>query len=79
MTYQHPQYLEEDKRYFIQYDYYSLGMVLLEIGIWSPLQDVVRKYLTADPKKIREKVLQDRVPLLGHRWEVYINLLLRPA
>lgn len=65
-AYQHPEYLEEDKRYFIHYDYYSLGMVLLEIGIWLPLKDLVQKYLSADPGQIRKKVLQDRVPLLGH-------------
>ncbi|KAF9771364.1 hypothetical protein IL306_010991 [Fusarium sp. DS 682] len=65
-AYQHPQYLEEDKKYFIHYDYYSLGMVLLEIGIWLPLKDMIQKYLSLDPYQIREKVLLDRVPLLGH-------------
>lgn len=65
-AYQHPQYLEEEKRYFIHYDYYSLGMVLLEIGMWLPLKDLVQKHLSANPAQIRKKVLQDRVPLLGH-------------
>ena len=35
-NYQHPEY-GSTGRYRLEYDYYSLGLVLLEIGFWRPL------------------------------------------
>ncbi|WZH47138.1 prion-inhibition and propagation-domain-containing protein [Fusarium acuminatum] len=39
--YRHPDYIgSEAKRYMTQYDIYSFGLVLIEIGFWQPLKDV---------------------------------------
>lgn len=39
-AYAHPQYLENDEAFKPVYDYYSLGLVLLEIGLWKTLEHV---------------------------------------
>lgn len=43
--YLHPTYRNSSAytRYTVQYDYYSLGLVLLEIGCWRPLKGLIRK------------------------------------
>ena len=38
--YQHPDYLSHKKGYQMQHDYYSLGILLLEIGLWQPFLSV---------------------------------------
>lgn len=40
--YQHPDRLQGESapRYISTYDVYSLGVVLLEVGLWKPLEDV---------------------------------------
>ncbi|KAI4694764.1 hypothetical protein J4E81_006364 [Alternaria sp. BMP 2799] len=37
LNYHHPDYLQNKSRYRQEYDYYSMGMMLLEIGHWAPL------------------------------------------
>jgi hypothetical protein len=40
--YQHPQYFNSSGlRFRAEYDYYSLGLVLLEIGLWTRLNDLI--------------------------------------
>jgi hypothetical protein len=39
--YQHPQHLKNNLRYSISFDYYSLGILLLEIGLWLPLTAII--------------------------------------
>ncbi|PMD49796.1 kinase-like protein [Hyaloscypha bicolor E] len=63
--YQHPQYLKKDLRYSVNYDYYSLGIVLLEIGLWLPLTAIVEDQ-SLSAEEIRQKVLSKRLPVLGH-------------
>jgi len=72
--YQHPTYRKKRRGYRSEYDYYSLGILLLEIGIWTSL-----KLLTTDSKdrkdskdwlrlsatEFQRKLLESRVPLLG--------------
>lgn len=68
--YQHPDYLQALKqgtwRYLSTFDYYSLGIVLLEIGLWQPLQDMTPKW-KGTPEQTREKLLRSAVPKLGIR------------
>ena len=54
-TYQHPDKLQDPKRQFRHaYDVYSLGIVLLEIGLWESLDN---SYISSDPgKRIRSLV-----------------------
>ncbi|KAI9775065.1 MAG: hypothetical protein M1839_001457 [Geoglossum umbratile] len=57
--YQHPKYLTNRQRFKPEYDYYSLGLILLEIGTWKPLGEMIRELQTlkSDGKtqKIDEK------------------------
>lgn len=40
--FQHPEYLSNDgkMRYRAEFDYYSLGLVLFELGLWEPLRNL---------------------------------------
>jgi serine/threonine protein kinase len=66
--YQNPDYLKPGTRYCLRYDYYSLGIVLLEIGLWRPL---TRELDSANWQQLshtgkRDKIFKDRLPLLSH-------------
>lgn len=40
--YQHPQYANSSGvRFRAEFDYYSIGLVLLEIGLWMRLKDLI--------------------------------------
>lgn len=39
--YHHPEYLSQGQGYQMQHDYYALGILLLEIGLWKPLPDAL--------------------------------------
>ena len=44
---------------------YSLGIVLLEIGLWRPLNEITQKYPLETPyEEIRDRLLKERIPLL---------------
>ena len=70
--YLHPQYLShQGHRFRWQYDYYSIGVVLLELGLWRfisdwTLSDKWRK-LALSPETTRQKILHEVVPILGTR------------
>ena len=66
LDYQHPEYLEGTERYRIEFDYFSIGLVLLEIGLWKPLTDLVRDLKGESPSKVKQKLLEVEVPQLGY-------------
>ena len=70
LDYQHPDYLSGLKRgswrYLPNFDYYSLGIVLLEIGLWRPLKEMTGKW-QGKPEEMMEKLLHSAVPQLGPR------------
>ena len=56
------------QRFCLGYDYYSVGLLLLEIGLWEPLSD--SRLLERDIKDVQLVVQQDlwlsqAVPRLG--------------
>ena len=64
--YQHPEYLRT-KRFRLEYDYYSFGLVLLEIGFWRPLwawskQKGCQRMNLAE---FRQELVENYVPRLG--------------
>lgn len=65
-NYQHPEYLST-KRFRLEYDYHSFGLVLLEIGFWRPLwawskqERCQRMNLT----EFRHELVENYVPRLG--------------
>lgn len=64
-TYHHPEY-ERGARFVIEFDYYSLGLVLLEIGLWRPLHKIIEGWKFKNLEELREQLLEKRVPLLMH-------------
>ncbi|RYP23250.1 hypothetical protein DL765_001159 [Monosporascus sp. GIB2] len=76
-NYQHPDYLGDgrDERrspYRSAYDYYSLGLVLLEIGYWRPLRDLIQTD-ESDRAKRAKHLRARRVPgLAAHMGDTYM-------
>lgn len=65
--YQHPEYLRGKVRFRAEFDYYSLGLTLLELGLWSSLDKIVASsdFSGRSPEEVREILLKKRVPHLG--------------
>ncbi|KAF3000785.1 hypothetical protein E8E13_005487 [Curvularia kusanoi] len=61
--YQHPSYFV-DKKFCAEYDYYSLGLVLLEIGVWCPLSNIIKKHQRDSYEQIRQFLIEKQLPLL---------------
>ena len=61
--YEHPEHVSESVGYQVQHDYYSLGMLLLEIGIWKCLPDAVSDWPSVSQK--RKAIMEEIVPQLG--------------
>ena len=59
---QHPLYFSK-RKYRAEYDYYSLGVVLLEIGLWAPLSSMIRKD-QGSCEQIRQQLVDKRLPQL---------------
>lgn len=66
MDSQHPGYLKHKGkvRYRPEFDYYSLGMVLLEIGYWKPLNKIIAK-TPGSPEDLLSHLRRKQVPGLG--------------
>ena len=41
--YQHPEYAKDRQRFCPGFDYYSLGLLLLEIGLWQTLDEIITR------------------------------------
>lgn len=61
--YKHPMYIKNEYRFRQRYDYYSLGMVLLAIGYWRPLDEILEQ--DGSPEDQRQKCLEKRIPRLA--------------
>ena len=64
--YQHPEYLQKSdscSRFKKEYDYYSIGVILAEIGIWTPLVDSLRMK-GGTPGEFRTILLKEYMPNL---------------
>lgn len=66
-NYQHPEYLTHRERYRGEFDYYSVGMLLLEIGLWSPLSEITEsdRFQNISDEQFRREVIATRVTRLG--------------
>ncbi|KAF4634737.1 hypothetical protein G7Y89_g3361 [Cudoniella acicularis] len=64
--YHHPEYtrdaMRRGNRFRLEFDYYSLGLVLLKIGLWNRITSVRASLGT----ELKEKILAKWVPLLGY-------------
>ena len=72
--YQHPEYLKKMKRdhsqhentlvrYTQEFEYYSVGLVLMEVGLWKVLHRVT-KYVHGSPQQMLEHLLKHIVPVI---------------
>ena len=64
--YQHPEYARTE-RYRATYDYYNLGLILLELGFWKPLQvwATSQRSLRMSLTEFRQHLIDMHVPVLG--------------
>lgn len=73
--YRHPEY-NGKSRFREIYDYYSIGLVLLEIGLWEPLQWLSDRYPTTPPNQFRQNLIENHVSPLGQTMgETYRNIV----
>ncbi|KAJ0108126.1 hypothetical protein J7T55_007245 [Diaporthe amygdali] len=75
--YQHPEYASSG-RYNIDFDYYSLGIVLLEIGLWRSLSGMISgaKYQKMNAGQLREEhVRRCRTRLGSKMGKVYTDVV----
>lgn len=77
--FQDPQYVSTG-RYRIEYDYYSLGVILLEIGLWRSIGSLLndRKYTGLGGQAIQQKLIDWSQTQLGPRMgTVYKDLVVQ--
>ncbi|EHK43558.1 hypothetical protein TRIATDRAFT_226191 [Trichoderma atroviride IMI 206040] len=76
-AFHHPNYGGVDGKftpYRTEYDYYSLGLVLLEIGLWWPLEAIMGEELSREEKRMQ--ILSRSVPFLaGSMGESYAEVV----
>lgn len=67
--YQHPLYKSGKYRFCPQFDYFSLGLILLELGLWETLPSLISRHLPlAHGQEERVNLIRDNlVPLLAPR------------
>jgi serine/threonine protein kinase len=63
--YQHPLYTPET-RFCHQFDFYSLGLVLLEIGLWTTLKTLTKGKETLSPIALKKMIIERRLPRLKY-------------
>lgn len=63
VDYCHPEYGKK-RRFQAIYDYYSLGIILLEIGLWRPVHSITSKWPTASPEAIQTTLIEKYVKQL---------------
>ncbi|KAJ3486614.1 hypothetical protein NLG97_g6578 [Lecanicillium saksenae] len=66
-NYQHPEYLAQEGRYREEFDYYSLGIILLEIGLWATLSNITDspRFKNISDENFRTEIVRNRIPKLG--------------
>lgn len=76
--YQHPDYTKGGQRYRPAFDYYSLGIVLLEIGIWRPINSWESKFRDSTAAEVRTDLIESCRTRLGVKMGVvYRDVVLR--
>ena len=63
LEYQHPEYLSGPNRFCQEYEYYSVGLVLLELSLWLPLETITEG-IRGNPTEMLNVLLKKEVPKL---------------
>lgn len=77
--YQHPGYRawNSKTRFKAEFDYYSIGIVLLEVGRWKLLRYMTRKKETLSPEQLTDYLLSEEVPHLGsYMGQIYRDVVM---
>ncbi|KAF4944591.1 hypothetical protein FSARC_14634 [Fusarium sarcochroum] len=61
--YHHPNYIDIQHGFRLEFDYYSLGIILLEIGHWKPFREMTKTW-TGSYEERRQRLLKGRIPNL---------------
>jgi serine/threonine protein kinase len=74
--YYHPEYRNSDKdgkrkRFCCEYDYYSLGLVLLELGLWRSLSELKAQKRGSRPDEFRKFLCDEMVPHLANSMGIF--------
>ena len=64
--YHHPEYLVNHYRYRLLFEYYSLGLVLLEIGLWKSLSSLTKGWRVGN-EEFKRRIRDERLFMLKHR------------
>lgn len=62
--YLHPDYLENDERFEPWYDYYSLGLILFEIGMWRTLGKLTMDSKGKHPRLMLKELMANHMSTL---------------
>ena len=65
LDYQHPEYTEVPQRYRAEFDYYSLGIVLLEIARWKSLSAIRGSWEESSSKEFLALLRSDGLAFVG--------------
>jgi hypothetical protein len=65
-NYQHPSYTQS-VGFRKSFDFYSFGIILLELGMWLRLSVMRENHKSLDKKKFQETLVEEYVPQLGER------------
>ena len=67
--YHHPKYISvqnyEFTRFRPEFDYYSLGILLIEIGLWTTIDVVMKEHAALGNQEFYEVLMQQKVSLLS--------------
>lgn len=63
LDYQHPEYIRNREKFSQEYEYFSVGLVLLELGFWSPLEQITSN-IRGSQDVVARSLLEEYVPIL---------------
>ena len=78
--YHHPKYISVENHKFLRFrprfDYYSFGILLLEIGFWATIDTIMDGYTKKDNQDFSDALINEKVPLLSFKMgEGYANIV----
>ena len=65
--YVHPRYKQGITRFEKAFDFYSIGIVLLEIGFWQPISSLRAQHPREQPRAFSELLIEKYAPKLGSK------------
>ena len=73
--YQHPDHRLHNTAYRRSYDFYALGLLLLEIGMWSSIGNTHKVVKTDNAQNLRKALIKDCTERLGKQMRpMYMNV-----